>query len=594
MIRELIVKIHSAPWKWCFYLIAAAGLLLRLEYLREFSGEVYFPFAIGPDVQEYHERALEIVNGNFFPAVPEIHAPLYSFFLAFWYKFCGISIGVVRCIQLILNFAALVALAELVRRISGKWKFAAVFLALGVFTPVLFFHQAELISESLLLPLVTGFFWQIYSARERKIAFFGAGMILGLTVLTHGLMNFFLAGEVIYYLIKKKYHQALLIFCGALAVILPVISAKSLYYGKFTPIQSNSIYNLWIGNNPDATGGCYLRPGDDWETPLLSFRQEASARGVSENRILLEKICRFYLDEPEQILLMPLKKTALLLSPKEAVSGADEEYLIRKSAVQRIGAGMMAVLIVFSVIGAFFAVKKKESAYIHFYLLTIALAAGMILTVAAGRYRQGMMAGVILLAALGAVNLGRRAWVIILLLAGSGMVIIPALAGGIERNVESASIIGEAHYRKKEFAEAEKFLQIARRSNHPARYHNMLGAIAEERGDLDKAQGCYRAAMTEAPAHHDGFLNCGHLLFYHFPQERSEALKLINAALERNPALPSAYDMLGQDFAQRGDYAGALKNFELALKCEPGNELYQKKVKLCRQLAAKGSLKNAP
>ena len=46
-----------------FWMIAAAGLLFRLEYLREFSSFVHFDCAIGPDVQDYHDRALGILAG---------------------------------------------------------------------------------------------------------------------------------------------------------------------------------------------------------------------------------------------------------------------------------------------------------------------------------------------------------------------------------------------------------------------------------------------------------------------------------------------------------------------------------------------------
>ena len=82
---------YRRPDFW-FWTIAVCGLLFRLEYLREFSQQINFSSAVGPDVQEYHERALEILNGRIFPEEPEIHGPLYSFFLAALYKITGSSI----------------------------------------------------------------------------------------------------------------------------------------------------------------------------------------------------------------------------------------------------------------------------------------------------------------------------------------------------------------------------------------------------------------------------------------------------------------------------------------------------------------------
>ena len=198
-----------------------------------------------------------------------------------------------------------------------------------------------------------------------------------------------------------------------------------------------------------------------------------------------------------------------------------------------------------------------------------------------------------LLAALAVFHLGRKSLAVIIPCVIGGALIIPPLAGGIERNDEAASIIGEAHYRKKEFDKAEKFLKIAYRNHiQPERFANMLGSIAEESGELSKAAMYYTHAMTHAPEHYDAFLNMGHLYFYNFPEKRNTAIHLINEALKRKSNLPSAYDMLGQHLAQKKDFSGALKMFEMALYYAPDNELFKKKVEFCRKLV-KGRGKNA-
>ncbi len=592
MIKHLIDRIKSSPEKWIFWSIAAAALLLRFEYLREFCSHIHFSFAIGPDVQEYDERARELLNGVIFPVNPEIHAPLYSIFLAICYKITNFSIAAVRCIQLLLNWAAFVALAKLIHKLSNSIKLASIFLFLSLFTPVLFFHQAELISESLLVPLLAGFFWLIYFEKNAPRNYFCAGIILGFTVLTHGLMIFLLAAEAGFFALKKQWKNLLLLSAGAFLIIFSVITIKSIHYKKFTPVQGNSFFNLWIGHNPDADGGCYLRP-DEWKKQFKKFRTESAKHNTSENRLILQEISSFYCHAPENFLLMPLRKAAKLLSPKEPVSGADTEYLIRLTTIQRWGAGMMGAVLLLSLSGIYFACRKKESVYIHFYLLAGSLSAGLLLTVVSGRYRQGMMPAIMLLAALAVFHLGRKSLAVIIPCVIGGALIIPPLAGGIERNDEAASIIGEAHYRKKEFDKAEKFLKIAYRNHiQPERFANMLGSIAEESGELSKAAMYYTHAMTHAPEHYDAFLNMGHLYFYNFPEKRNTAIHLINEALKRKSNLPSAYDMLGQHLAQKKDFSGALKMFEMALYYAPDNELFKKKVEFCRKLV-KGRGKNA-
>jgi tetratricopeptide (TPR) repeat protein len=106
----------------------------------------------------------------------------------------------------------------------------------------------------------------------------------------------------------------------------------------------------------------------------------------------------------------------------------------------------------------------------------------------------------------------------------------------------------------------------------------MLGAIAEARGDWQLAAHHYTKVTIAAPDDADGMLNYGHLLFYHFPEKRTEALCAIIAALQLNPAMPSAYDMLGQNFIREGKISAALTMFETALKYDPDNKLYQDKV----------------
>lgn len=592
MIKQLIAAIKSSPGKWIFVLTAATGLLLRFEYLREYSNLIHFPFALGPDIMEYDERARELLNGIIFPTEPEIHAPLYSLFLAFWYKISNFSIASVRAVQLFLNWGAFVAAALLIRKLSDSWKLSVIFLALALFTPVLFFHQAELISESLLAPLTAALLWLLYHAKKNSYSYIGAGIIIGLMVLTHGLMNFLLIGEAGYFLLKKQWKNALMLCTGAIIIIGSVITVKSIHYRKLTPIQSNSMFNLWIGHNPDATGGCYLPPGK-WAKERKQLISAAKENKTSFEQFILEDILHFYKNSPKHLVTLPLKKLSLLLSPEEAVSGADPMYLILMSKVQRYGTGMMAAIILLALCGVYFVSRKKETLYIHFYIIGSALGAGLLLTVVSGRYRQGLMPSLILLAAIGTFHMGKKAWWIIIPCIIAGALLIPPLSGGIQRNGRAASIIGEAHFRLKNFKEAQNLLQIAERTdNHPERFDNMLGAIAEEQGNILIASVRYTNAIEKAPEHPDGYLNKGHLYFYNFPEERETALNLIKEALKRKADLPSAYDMLGQDMAQKKDFKGALKMFEQALFYAPDNKLYKKKVELCRTLAKKERGKN--
>lgn len=580
MIKDIFRKFSRE--QWLLFGVAGAGAVLRTVYLLEFSQQVHFPLAIGADIMEYNIRARELLAGKIFPDSPEIHAPLYSWFLAILYQISGCSVAFVRGFQLALNFAAYTSLLILLKKLGASFKIQMYFFAAVMLTPVIFFHQAELISETLLAPLTALVMWILFLGRERRRYLFFAGAALGAMVLTHGLMWGFAAAEVIYLVWRKRFRQALLLGAGICVVILPVVTVKTFHYGRLTGIQANSVYNLWIGNNPDATGGCYLRPGLSWRTPLETVRKEAAAKGVSENRIFVEKIWNFYHTEPGKAALLPLKKLLLLFYPEEPVSGADPEALIRATGVQKIGKGMMFAVLVLAAAGVFFAIKDKEKAFVHFYLLAGAAAVMLLLTVVSGRYRQGMMPGLALLAALGAAKLGWKKS----LFATVASVLTFLLFFNCHANLnsEAASIRGEAYFLLGEWKKAEPHLLYAERFiDDPARFDNMLGAIAEKRGDTAEAERRYRKVIARDPAFADAWLNLGNLYFRQ-AEKRQEALRLIKEGLKRDPGKHSGYNLLGLDAVQRGDFITAEKYFALASGVAPEHEGYRKNLQLCRQL----------
>ena len=152
--------------------LVLSGMLLRFWYLYDFAGSPLFDLPIGADVGEYYNRARHLLLGEVFPVTPDIHAPLYSCFLALLLKL-GCGVPAVRTVQIVLNFGAWLALYWLLRTKRTPLKARLWFLGIVMLLPVPVFYQGELVSESLLLPLTAGFFWlrQIgrASCRERVL-----------------------------------------------------------------------------------------------------------------------------------------------------------------------------------------------------------------------------------------------------------------------------------------------------------------------------------------------------------------------------------------------------------------------------------------
>ena len=156
----------------------------------------------------------------------------------------------------------------------------------------------------------------------------------------------------------------------------------------------------------------------------------------------------------------------------------------------------------------------------------------------------------------------------------------------VDVRAEFDSIQGEAYYRRGEWERAAEFLERAEQKiDDPARFDNMLGAIAAKKGDFAGAEKRYRRAAELDPDFGEACVNLGNLYFYR-PGMRNEALQWIRKGLERNAALHSGYNLLGVDAAQRREWKNAEKYFVLAVKYAPGHEGYIRNLALCRQIMA--------
>ncbi|MBR7106820.1 MAG: glycosyltransferase family 39 protein [Lentisphaeria bacterium] len=574
---------YRRPDFW-FWLIAACGLLFRLEYLREFSLLPHFDMAIGPDVQDYYDRAQEILSGKIFPASPDIHAPLYSTFLAALLRLTGNSVAWVRAIQLLLNYAAWLWLCRILRNAGANMRVILIFLSLAMFTPVLLFHQSELISESLLIPLLAGAIYFLYNADSNKNPdrqHFSAGLCCGLAILTHGFMWAFAAAEAGYHLYMRQWKAAAMILCGVAVMTVPVILAKSIYYERFTTLQQNSAFNIWLGNNPAADGGCYLRPGSAWESEHRTAEAEAAARKISIDRLYWERMGKFYLSTPGALLRLPLKKLWKLLLPVEFISGADSPAMIYKTPLQYYLRGVAVIPSILVLAGIVMLIYKRgEKKYIHFYLLPAALALAQILTVTSGRYRVPLMPGALLLAAATAATLNKKqlftGTVAALALAVFSLPTPPRL------DPEERSIMGEVYFRQGKFDLADPALEFASRHiDDPTRFANMRGIIAEKRGNISLAKSFYLQARS--PYNPQGHFNCGLLLSN---DTSVNDLLLANAmlveGLKITPDRPDIWNQIGINFVKLNNLKLAEAAFARAVELSPAHPGYRKNLNFTR------------
>lgn len=603
-------------------LLAAAGLVFRGLYWASYADSPLFALAVGPDIAEYDARAREILSGILLPREAEIHAPLYSWFLALLYRICGGSIPPVRAVQLLLNWLSWLGVYALLTRLRGIPRRTPLwFLALAMLYPVPLFHQAELISEALLLPLLAGTVAALYHAeRSRNRAeqlhrFPLAGVLAGLAAITHPMSLAFLAAELLWFCLRKRFTAALLILAGALLMILPASLLNSFRAERPVLIQANSAFNLWLGNNPDATGGCYVRPGTQWRTLHREAELEAEKRGITVDRVWLGRVLSFWRDHPVDTLRLVCVKAGKIWYWRELTAGADPEFLIRRSALIRLGGVLTLPLFVFALLG----VVRERKRFVpcrHFYLLLGAFFLMQVLTVTSGRYRLAMLPAIFFFAACAFARFRwRRCWPVLPVLLAVSLL----LQGHDTGRTEADALLGEAAFRQGKLAEAKRLLtRAAREIDDIPRFGNLLGGIAMAEGDATGAEHAFRQVLAADPADADAHMNLGNLcsalpgrereaeehyrralalrpdyadlhfnygFFLQRQRRRSEAAEAFRQALECNPAHAAAYNSLGILAMEERRYPEAAECFTRAAELEPGNRGYEANREAARRAA---------
>ena len=555
-----------------FFLLALSGLFLRGLYLFEYSHFVNFDLAIGADVGEYWARSQEILKGTIFPASPEIHAPYYSFFLAGMQKI-GLTVPGIRIFQTLLNYFSWLGLFFLLLKSNIPKRICFVFLGISMFLAPLVFHPAELVSESILLPLLSLTFFFFHFAENlpsrRKVLFaVPSGIFAGAAFLTHGMLSGFLVLETFYLLWRKKYLTALAFTAGVVLVVTPFLTAKNLHYGQLTGVQGNTAFNIFLGNNPRANGLCYVRPGNIWRAEHFRAEVRSRERKISTNHYWMEKTLSFWQKTPFKAIGLYLKKIPLIFSSKEYIAGADGGFLFCRTDSMNILRFFTFPVFLLSFAGIWYLWKKKEYLWAPALILSVSLFLMQLLTVTSGRYRFLMFPGVIYLAAIGAVYLNWNRWKV-----AAGVVFLLCVWQtynfiGFDK-AEGTALLGQAHFIKGNYEHAKELLLFAnKRFRDSSRIGNMLGNIAEKEGNFPLARQYYTDVTRKEPFMPEGWMNLANVTSA--PEQADRFFRRALEAAAPSPGADLTFNYARFLYASKR-YDEALKFLEKTFAIEPNH-----------------------
>lgn len=571
--------------------ILLAGILLRVLYLAEYSALPVMEHVAGADVSEYYAEAGRILLGQWAPDAASIHGNLYSYVLAFFLLIARGNLFAVRLIQGICFLAGMIVpLYFLLRRITAGEKSSLRYLPewsclITALYPPLVVYGCDFFSENLMIVLLL---CSLLALEWRTL--YGAlsgGITAGLALTAHAGGIFFIPFAALYLWFhqkdlnrKKAWGYCGVFLLGVMLVIAPVSIYKSVKTSSFTLLQKNSMFNAYLGNNPQATGTCYLSPGIRWEAELEKADPVCAQQKISQDTYFRNRILHFVLEQPHVFIAGLFRKGCMALSAREFTTWSDITSL-KITFFHAWGYhGWFLVLLLlggpFLITGSFREDRRKI--LLPFLVLFAAGFCSQVFFLTSGRYRLILT---LPLAVAGGAFLA--AWYSDLKSAWSGLPVfgIMFLLFGVSIYPWRVSMLPERDYARSLLADAwlragkpAETLALYREGSagdiFPERRFALLGRAYMALNRISEAQNCFERCAKQFPFRAEHWMNLSALYSQQRDFDRAARCLYRAGKLRLTPALKADLEYnLGEIFqrCRRMDYAR--KQYEKALKVNP-------------------------
>lgn len=234
--------------------------------------------------------------------------PGYQFFLAGIYSLVGHKVWAVWIVQAILRALTVLLIALIAFRVwPDKERTATIAAWIFAVSPDLTVVSGLLLTETFFLFLFVGAVFaslRAFDGSARDVAL--ASAIWGLAVLTRPTALFGVLVFMGFLTFRKQYARAFLPLLGLLLVVGPWSYVMSDRYDAFILTTTAGGYDLWVGNNPEATGGFV-------KTPEMQALREVT-HSVELDRRGKEEYFKYLFNQPIDFIGLQLQKTAQYFS----------------------------------------------------------------------------------------------------------------------------------------------------------------------------------------------------------------------------------------------------------------------------------------
>ncbi|MBC8427157.1 MAG: glycosyltransferase family 39 protein [Desulfobacterales bacterium] len=389
---------------------------LRLLYVLQYQSSPFFLNLIG-DGQGYFIWGRKISGGDWIGNEVFYQAPLYPYFLGVLQKYLSPDLFWIRFVQIILGSFSCLFIYKAGSLFLNKTSGFLSGLLMCFYAPAIFFDG--LIQKTCLSFFFLSLFFWIFARTIKKskpFDFLLNGFVLGLLSLVRE-NALILAPCVIFCymlrfnLLKQKTIKHIALFVVGMTLALGPITARNWFVGNTFAITTSQFgTNLYIGNNPNATGTYVpLKPGggvytkERKDASYLSEIESGKKLSPGEvSRHWSSKVINYIKDNPSDWLKLMWKKW-LLLWNKFEIPDTDDYYIHQNwsSLLKNLDYIFnFGVLMPIALLGFLLTWHRKKDLY-ELYLVFVILVTSILVFYVFGRYRFVLIPLIILFAGTG-------------------------------------------------------------------------------------------------------------------------------------------------------------------------------------------------
>ena len=596
--------------------VFAASLALRLVFLFDIRANPFFRVPV-IDAEYYHQQALLLVSGTPLPLAPFQMPPLYPFVLSLVYRLFGPDLVAAHLLQVVLGAATAMLTFLLAHRVAQTrleprpaLAAALVAAAFTATSKALLFLEADLLATPLAVCLDLLAVWLFVRAVDSpRLAWpnlVASGLVLGLAALCVPTVLVCVPFWAVWLAWRRRAPRAALAFVALVALpILPVTWRNHQVSGEWVSISANGGINAWMSNNPDWQRTSALRPGPEWRAMQeLPLRTAGIVQSSERDRWFGRQAFEWWLKSPLQAIAGTARKTMLLVHDHEIMRDFDFYYFKDHfSALLRLPGWSFSWLFTLAIVGMVGArrvtplIDVPAIRALDLFLLGYAL--GIVVFLAAARYRAPLLPLLAVWAGMGVVWIGRqvrsRSW---------RALSRPAAVAAIALLVSELDVFGvdRVDVAEAEYRIATTFEKQGRLPEAIARYdanlqrdpdHALSAAraalCAQQMGRTQEAVDRYETLLERHPDYAEAAVNLANLAWQ--GGARDAAAHYFEVALHADPYLAQAHASQGRFLRAGGDAPGAVRALTEALRLDPTWQLLR--IDLAAALLAAGDRNGA-